>query len=141
MRNDEVVDLLSSVELFRGLSKRHLKDLADRGRTITHTEGTLVTEEGGAAVGFHLLLDGTATVHLARNKSRQLGKGEYFGEISLVDGLPRSASVEAGPGLRTFALSAWEFRPLLEEEPHLALELLAGLCARLREAEASTPAG
>jgi CRP-like cAMP-binding protein len=141
MANEEVVDLLSSVELFRGLSKRQLRALADRGRIVSHEAGTLVTEEGGVAVGFHLLLNGTASVLLGGTKKRSLKTGDYFGEISLVDGQPRSASVESGEGLRTFCLTAWEFKPLLEEQPHLAAELLVAMCARLREAEAVPPAG
>jgi CRP-like cAMP-binding protein len=140
MADDEVVDLLASVDLFRELSKRHRRDLAERGKIVTHRAGAAVTEEGGVAVGFHLLLDGTATVKVGGAAKRNLQKGDFFGEISLVDGQPRSATVEAGPGLRTFCLTTWEFRPLLEEQPHLALGLLTAMCGRLREAEAVQPA-
>jgi len=67
--------------------------------------------------------------------------GQGFGEISLIDGEPRSATVRAGAeGLQTFALSAWEFRPLLEENPTVAVELLKTLSARLRAAEAALDA-
>lgn len=135
MTNDEVVDLLNSVDLFRGLSKRQLRALAERGRIVDHPDKHVITEEGELGVGFHLLLSGTAEVQLAGNKHRTLKRGDYFGEISLVDGKPRSATVEAGTGLRTFCLLSWEFRPMLEEQPAMALELLTAMCGRLREAE------
>jgi CRP/FNR family transcriptional regulator, cyclic AMP receptor protein len=134
--NDEALDKLRSVDVFRGLSDKQLRGVVERGRVIDHPDGHVITEEGGSAVGFHLVLDGTATVQLGGQDVRVLKPGEYFGEISLIDGQPRSASVVAGEGLRTFALVTWEFRPLLEEQPQIALELLNALCGRLREAEA-----
>ncbi len=74
-------------------------------------------------------------------KSRPtLTPGQGFGEISLLDGLPRSATVRAGSGgLKTFGLSAWEFIPILDENPSVARALLKVLCSRIRSIE-STPA-
>jgi CRP-like cAMP-binding protein len=133
--NEEALEMLRSVDLFGGMKDRHLRGIAARGRIVDHADGNVVTEGGGGGVGFHLILSGTAKVQLGGQDVRTLKAGDYFGEISLIDGKPRSATVTSGEGLRTFALSAWEFRPLLEEQPHIALELLTALCGRLREAE------
>ena len=70
--------------------------------------------------------------------ARTLGAGEYFGEISLIDGGPRSATVRTTSEVDALSLPSWAFRPLLDEEPELARSLLLVLCGRLRGAEART---
>ncbi len=64
-----------------------------------------------------------------------LGPGDYFGEISLIDGKPRSASVAAETELRTIFLARWNFAVLLDDEPEVTKNLLLAVCARLRLAE------
>jgi predicted metalloprotease with PDZ domain len=72
----------------------------------------------------------------------RLGTGEYFGELSLVDGLPRSAEVRAGPdGLSTFAITKWTFADLIEDHPEVAVPMLHVMVARLRAAEAADREG
>ena len=89
----------------------------------------------------HLVTAGEAEVEVGGQPRATLRRGQGFGEISLIDGEPRSATVRAGTdGLQTFALSAWEFRPLLEENPSVAFQLLKTLSARLRAAEAALDA-
>jgi CRP/FNR family cyclic AMP-dependent transcriptional regulator len=135
MANDEALDMLRSVDLFHGLDDRQLRGIASRGHIHDHAAGHVVTEQGGEAVGFHLILAGSAEVHVDGKAVRTLKPGSYFGEISLIDGKPRSASIVAGDGLQTFGLTSWEFRPILEEQPPVALTLLTALCSRLRDAE------
>jgi CRP/FNR family transcriptional regulator len=66
-----------------------------------------------------------------------VGPGAYFGELSLIDGEPRSAEVVAGDdGLQTFALTKWSFEALMEEHPEVAVPMLRVMTARLRRAEA-----
>ena len=136
MTTDEVIENLRSVDLFRDVNDRELRKIAQRGRVISHGDGREITTEQGEAVGFHLVLSGSATVRRKGQDLRTLKPGDYFGEVSLIDGKPRSASIVAGEGLRTFALMSIEFRPLLEERPEIALSLLNVLCTRLRDAEA-----
>ena len=70
--------------------------------------------------------------------SRTLGAGDYFGELALIDGKPRSADVVAGDsGLTTFALPKWEFDTLVKEHPEVLLPMLRVVVARLRRAEAA----
>jgi CRP-like cAMP-binding protein len=128
---------LGRVPLFASLSKRALQRLVRAGGEVDHSPGKEVTEEGGRGVGFHLILDGTAAVEVHGRHRRDLGPGEYFGEISVLDGKPRSATVRVGDqGLRTFSVTAWEFGHMLDENPEIARPLLLSLCERLRAAEA-----
>jgi CRP/FNR family transcriptional regulator len=64
-----------------------------------------------------------------------LGPGDYFGEIALIDNGPRSATIVATTDLRCRGMTAWEFRPFVQEHPEMAWHLLESLVARLREAE------
>jgi CRP/FNR family transcriptional regulator, cyclic AMP receptor protein len=135
---DELVERLTKVDLFTGFSKKSMVKLSRSGREVQHRPDHEVASEGGSGAGFHLVLAGAAHVEVGGVPRRDLGPGDYFGEISLVDGKPRSATVRAGDdGLRTFAIPVWEFRALLDEHPELTRALLDNLCARIRSVEAN----
>jgi CRP/FNR family cyclic AMP-dependent transcriptional regulator len=139
---DDLVERLARVDLFAGFSRKSLLRLTRSGREVQRGPGYEVASEGGGAAGFHLILEGRGHVEVGGVARRDLGPGEYFGEISLVDGKPRSATVRAGDdGLRTFAIPVWEFRALLDDHPELTRALLDNLCARIRSIEATIQAG
>ena len=69
------------------------------------------------------------------NTRPDLGPGDYFGEISMIDGKPRSATVHATSPVTTISLASWAFHPILDEHPEVTKELLKVMCARLRAAE------
>ncbi len=97
-------------------------------------EGFKAFAPGGAEM--HVVLEGTARVDVHGETHAVLQPGAYFGEISLIDGRPRSADVVAGEGgLRTLALSKWTFEDLLEKHPEIAVPMLRVLAARLRADE------
>lgn len=129
-------ELLSSVDLFSGLSKREAKKLVARGREVTHVKGKRVAGEGEPGYGFHLILSGRATVSRGSHKIRTLGVGDYFGEITMIDGKPRSATVTADEEVRALAIDHGVFEALLDDRPEIARGMLKTLCSRLREAEA-----
>jgi len=133
----ELVTKLKRIPLFGDLSDRELRHICKQGRVVEHEQANDVVEEGGGSVGFHLILDGNASVLQGGKVRRHIGPGDYFGEISLLDGKPRSATIHADSPLRTFSLAAWDFRPLLDAEPKLARKLLLGLCALVRSSEAT----
>jgi CRP/FNR family cyclic AMP-dependent transcriptional regulator len=133
----ELLAELKSIPLFRELSARELRDICRQGRVVEHEQAKDVVEEGGRPVGFHLILQGNASVLQGGKVRRQIGPGDYFGEISLLDGKPRSATIHADSQLRTFSIAAFAFRPLLDAEPKLARKLLLGLCALVRSSEAA----
>lgn len=135
MADGEMLERLRTVPLFRGLSERELKDVVSRTRVVEHDADGEIVEEGHGAAGFHLILDGTVTVLQNGGVRRTLGPGDYFGEISLIDGKPRSATVRTNGPVRTLSLAAWNFAPLLEAHPSMARTMLIGLCEHLRAAE------
>ena len=128
--------LLTAIDLFAGLSKRDAKRLVDNGREVTHPKGKQVAAEGGSAHAFHLILSGQATVSHGSRMIRTLGEGDYFGEISMIDGEPRSATVTVDEDMRALVIEHGVFESLLDAQPEFARGLLKGLCSRLREAEA-----
>lgn len=128
---------LEEVDLFSGFSKRALQRLRKHGKEVEHHPGHEVSIEGGYPYAFHLILEGSASVTVRGQSRPELGPGDYFGEISLIDGKPRSATVKAGKnGMRAFALSTFEFNSLLDAHPEVARVLLLNLCARIRSIEA-----
>ena len=135
MKADELKERLANTDLFEGLAKRSLAHLVKGGREIKHPDGHEVVTEGAGAVGFHLITNGTARVTTGGAVRRTLGVGDYFGEISVIDGRPRSASVEAIENLTTFAIAPAVVNGLIEDNPIFARRLLILLCSRLREAE------
>jgi CRP/FNR family transcriptional regulator, cyclic AMP receptor protein len=131
----EIVQALGKTDLFAGLNKKHLTSIASQARLVHHHPGKDITEQGGGAAGFHLIKDGTASVRVSGHDRPSLGPGDYFGEISMIDGQPRSATVHAETDMTTISIPSWSFHPILEEEPEVAKVLLKVLCARLRAAE------
>jgi CRP-like cAMP-binding protein len=130
-----IVDAFAATDLFDGVSRRDLERIAALAKRFHHSAGQKLATQGESGIGFHLILDGTAKVSTGHGADRTIGKGAYFGEIALIDGEPRSATVTAETDLETASLTTWNFRPLLDEVPGLAKALLFVMCARLRRAE------
>jgi CRP-like cAMP-binding protein len=131
----DTTGLLSRIDLFAGLSGRQLSRLATRAKEVHHEAGHVVTTEGNIGLGFHLILTGEATVSQGDTVRRRLGPGDYFGEISMIDGQRRSATVRAETPMRTLTVPHSTFEELVDQDPAFARGLLKVLCARLREAE------
>jgi CRP/FNR family cyclic AMP-dependent transcriptional regulator len=129
------VENLRKVPLFAELEDRELERLAQHFKERTFPEGSAVTTEGGTGAGFFIIADGSATVSVAGEEKATLGPGDFFGEIALVDEGTRSATIIAATDLRCYGLTAWEFRPFVEEHPQVAWPLLKTLARRLREAQ------
>jgi len=132
-------DALGRVPLFQGFSKKELETVLICAQEARFEPGAEVVREGGHGAGFHLILEGSASVTQGGRPVRSLGPGDSFGDIALIDGGMRTASVTADSPLHTLSLVEWEFKPLLLEHPQLAVKLLVELCRRLREAEARAP--
>lgn len=132
----DLVAAFAGTDLFGSLGKRPLSRLAAAARVITHPAGQTIIDEGEAGIGFHLILSGTASVQVGTSDRPELRAGQYFGEISLIDGLPRSATVTATSELVTASLAHWQAKPLFMDEPEVCWALLTEMCARLRAAEA-----
>lgn len=135
--NKETVARLQGVHLFEGLGKKELEAILGVSKEVRHDAGHQIVREGASGAGFHLILDGKATVSTGDRTLASLGPGEYFGEVSLIDGGPRSATVTAETAVTTLSLASWEFMPLLEKHASIATKLLVALCQRLRACDAS----
>ena len=130
------VDVLRQVPLFAELGDRELERLAGHFKERTFPEGSAVTMEGGTGTGFFIVVEGNATVSVSGEERATLGPGDSFGEIALIDEGTRSATITAATDLRCYGLTAWEFRPFVEEHPQVAWPLLKQMARRLREAQA-----
>jgi CRP/FNR family transcriptional regulator, cyclic AMP receptor protein len=135
-----MVDSLRDVPLFADLSSRDLKRLADSMREYSFASGKEVVSEGKGGVGFFVILDGTARVTQGGEDRGQLGAGDYFGEMALIDGNDRTASVHAETDLRCASMTQWAFRPFVKDHPDVAWALLTALVKRVREAQARSVA-
>jgi len=132
---EDLIDKLRTVAIFRGLDEKELKRIVAAGKEVHFDTGKVVAQQDGGAAGFHLVMDGEVSVVVDGHERARLGPGTYFGEMSLLDGLPRSATVKAEEPTTTFALTSWQFLPLLGEYPSISRALLVELCARLRRVE------
>jgi CRP-like cAMP-binding protein len=131
----EIEETLSRVPLFSGIKPKELKKLSKRMTERDFNEGDEITREGESGIGFFVIEEGNASVSVGGNIVRTLGPGEHFGEVALIDSGPRSATIIAGTDLRCRGMSAWEFKPFVEEHPEVAWGLLETLVGRLRAAE------
>jgi CRP/FNR family cyclic AMP-dependent transcriptional regulator len=131
-----MVDSLRQVPLFADLAPRDLKRLADSMQEMQFAAGKEVVAQGKGGVGFFVILDGTARVSQNGDERAQLRAGDYFGEMALIDGDDRTASVHADSDLRCAAMTTWNFRPFVKDHPDVAWALLTALVKRVREAQA-----
>lgn len=134
-RRDEALRHLENVPLFSALSKKDLQQVAKLSTELAVKAGTELVDQGRAGTEFFLIMSGTATVKRNGRKIATLGPGQFFGELALLDRGPRSASVVAEGDMDVLVVSAREFGGMLDEVPGVATKLLAGLAARLREAD------
>lgn len=122
---------LQTVPLFSELDGRDLKRLAGEMRERTFQPGETVTEEGVGGIGFFVIDAGEAEVSVDGEVKRTLGPGQYFGEVALLTGAPRTATIVAKTDLRCFGITSWQFKPLVQEDATVAWKLLQGLAKML----------
>ncbi|HEY6784462.1 MAG TPA: cyclic nucleotide-binding domain-containing protein [Gemmatimonadales bacterium] len=124
--------MLAAVPLFAELSKKDIEALARSAKEVNHAAGAVLAREGEAGLGFFLIVDGTATVTVGGRARAKMGPGDFFGEISLLDNGPRSATVTADSPIHMLGLTQWVFKRLVESNPAIAMKMLKTMAARLR---------
>jgi CRP/FNR family cyclic AMP-dependent transcriptional regulator len=132
---------LQRTSFFADLDRRHTEQLARLLKERRFAKGETVIHEGSGAAAFFIIESGEAAVSHKGVTFNVLGPGDHFGEIALIDGGPRSATVVATTDLVCYGLTYWEFRPLVERNGALAWKLLEALARRLRAAEQGPPPG
>jgi CRP/FNR family cyclic AMP-dependent transcriptional regulator len=131
-----LAESLRAVDLFSDLEPRELDVLANMARDYQFAPGEVVVAEGDRSGRFHLVVEGHAVTTVGDKPVAELGPGDYFGEVAMIDRQPRTATVTATDDLRTLSLASISVRPMLREHPDIALKLLEKVCARLRAADA-----
>lgn len=127
--------LLKTVTLFETLDDKEAKKIASLFKERSFADGEAMAEEGKHGIGFFVIESGEAKVTVHGEDRATLGPGSYFGEIALIDDGPRTATVAAVGDVKTHVLIAWDFRPLVREDPNLAWGLLEGVARMLRTRE------
>jgi CRP-like cAMP-binding protein len=134
-------DQLKNVELFGDLDPKELKLLAKTCTERQYAANAVLMKEGEAGAGLFILIEGRVRVVQTDGPNRPqrelavLGSGEVIGEMSLLDDLPRSATVTTLEPSRCLLMSVWDFRASLRESPDIAIKLLAQMSRRLRKTE------
>ena len=129
------LDLLRSIPLFAGIDDKHLKRIADSFSDRSFTAGQELVVEGSGGVGFFVIETGSARVTVEGEPRTELGPGDYFGEIALIDGGSRTATVTAVTDGKMHGMTSWQFRPLVEDNASIAWPLLEAMARRTRELE------
>jgi pyruvate,water dikinase len=125
---------LQRVELFAGMDRRQSEQIARLLKERRFAKGETVIMEGSGGAAFFIIASGEAKVSSKGINRATLGPGQYFGEVALIDGGPRSATVTAATDLVCYGLTFWEFRPLVERNGTIGWRLLQALAKQLRDA-------
>ena len=129
---DRAADALRGVPLFACLDDKERRRVADLGRETRFAPGEDIVTEGHSAGPFFLLTEGDALVMVGGKERGKLGPGDFFGEMSLLDGRPRSATVRAIGDVRALSIGSWDFLALLERNWSMTHKLLNELAQRVR---------
>jgi len=129
------VELLKQVPLLAACTNKELQKIASLCDDVEVEEGKVLAKEGAPGYEFFVIVDGTAKVTLRKRKLAELGSGSFFGEMSLLDHEPRSATVTAATPMRLLVLDSGSFHRFIRENPDVTVKILKGVAQRLRDVE------
>jgi CRP-like cAMP-binding protein len=130
---DQRTQLLGGCPLFVGVTPADLHAIGDRAIEVDFPADHVIARQGEIGTGFFVIVDGAVRVVRDGKEIARLRAGDFFGEMSVIDGLPRVAQVTTTEPTRCLALASWEFERLVLDHPTIGLAILRGLSARLRE--------
>jgi CRP-like cAMP-binding protein len=130
---DRRAQLLGACPLFGGVLPDDLVAIGDRAIEVDFPADHVIARQGEIGTGFFVVIDGRVRVVRDGEVVATLGPGEFFGELSVLDRMPRNAMVAAEEPTSCLALASWDFDAVLLEQPALTLAILRGVAARLRE--------
>lgn len=132
LTQDRRTALLGGCPLFNGVQPDDLAAIGERAVEVEFPADHVIARQGEIGTGLFVIIDGSVRVVRDGEELARLGAGDFFGEMSVIDGLPRVAQVVTASPTRCLALASWEFERLVLDHPHIALAILRGLSARLR---------
>ncbi|HZO61542.1 MAG TPA: cyclic nucleotide-binding domain-containing protein [Gaiellaceae bacterium] len=139
LRKDAKVSVLARVPLFERCSGRQLAKIASIAREVDYPAATPVVRQGKPGDDFFVVVEGEADVRQGARKLATLRPGSFFGEIALVTGSRRTATVTSGTPLRALVISSGEFRRLLQDSPDIQARILEEIGTRLEQLSADQP--
>jgi CRP-like cAMP-binding protein len=132
---DPKIEHLANVKMFSSLNKKELRLVGRVADVVRVEDGATIVTEGTTGHEFYLIMEGQAAVRRRGRKVAELGPGQYFGELALLDRGPRSATVVAEGEVELAVIGQREFFALLDDVPTVAHKLMVSMAARLREAD------
>jgi CRP-like cAMP-binding protein len=133
----QLTAVLGVVPLFEGLTKKQLKKVADLADVARFMSGATIVKQGDIGDSFYVVLTGQAKVVVSGRTVNRLLPGDHFGEISLLDGKPRTASVAAETEMTLVIIMQKDFLALLAKDPEITLVLLEGMARTVRRLDRS----
>jgi CRP-like cAMP-binding protein len=133
--DDPTVAALRGVGLFQGLDDKALARIAQQTKPYSFATGdTVIDADASGRFGrLYVVVSGTAEALIHGETVASFGPADHFGEMSVLDGSPRSATIVATSELQTLGLSAWNMRTLMSEQPEIAMHVIETLVSRLRK--------
>jgi CRP/FNR family transcriptional regulator/CRP/FNR family cyclic AMP-dependent transcriptional regulator len=134
-RSSQKIELLKKVPMFSNLSQRHLREIGKHSDQVKVEAGRVLAQQEKKGWEFIFIVDGKARVEKGGKIIRQLSEGDFFGEISLIDGEPRTATVMSDTDMTLLVVNKTAFDHLLDKIPGFQRKILIALCQYLRSAE------
>ena len=133
LTRDRKADLLSAARLFDGVDAEGMDRIAEVAVEVDFPAEHVIARQGDIGTGFFVVVSGAVRVVRDGEMIARLGPGDFFGELSVLDGLPRLAQVIADGPTTCLALATWDFESVLLGEPRVTLAILRGVARRLRD--------
>jgi len=129
-------DVLRGMPLFAHVPKRHVRKIASLTKEVRFAKGSTIVRAGDPGDAFFVILDRSAAVLQPGLPAIDLGPGDYFGEIALIDDGARTATIRAATPLTAYGLTAWDFRAFVESNAAVSWKLLVAMAKLFRESQA-----
>jgi CRP-like cAMP-binding protein len=132
LTHDHRAELLARAPLHDGVDPEGIAMIAQRVVEVEFPQGAVIARQGDVGTGFFMVASGSVRVIRDGETIATIGPGDFFGELSVLDGQPRVAQVVADEPTVCLALATWDFEAVVREEPAVALAIMRGLAGRLR---------
>lgn len=133
LTRERTTELLAGTRLFAGVPEDGLRMIAERVHELDVPADRVIARQGEIGTGFFVIVSGSVRVTRDSETIATLGPGDFFGELSVLDGKPRNAQVISLEPTICLALATWEFEDVVRSQPNVALAILRELAGRLRD--------